>query len=60
MSGVTETNIDIFSRSKEDLQNLKLNEAFQSLIEEDIETKIETLSLSEAEELCNKLQKNFD
>jgi len=39
---------------------IKLNEAFQSLIEEDIETKIEILSLVEAEDLCNRLQQNFD
>ena len=37
-----------------------LNEALQSLIEEDIETKIETLPLAEAEDLCNRLQQNFD
>jgi Ser-tRNA(Ala) deacylase AlaX len=40
------------------LTNLK--QAFADLVEEDIATKIETLSREEAELVCNRVQQNFD
>lgn len=38
----------------------KLKVAFQELVNEDIETTIQTLPRSEAEELCNRVAHNFD
>lgn len=38
----------------------KLQKAFQELVEEDIETTIETMSKPDAEEVCNRVQDNFN
>lgn len=38
----------------------QLQQAFADLVEEDIATKIETLSREEAERVCNRVQQNFD
>jgi len=37
-----------------------LNAAFQDLLNEDTETKIEALPQDEADKLCNRLAKNFN
>ncbi len=37
-----------------------LKEAFSGLLDEDIETRIETLIKDDAEAICNRLQQNFD
>ena len=38
----------------------KLQEAFYELVEEDHPTKIETMSMKEADEVCNRQAQNFD
>lgn len=38
----------------------KLQEAFQELLEEDIPTQIELLSVDEADAVCNRQAQNFD
>ena len=38
----------------------RLKEAYQQLINEDIQTQIQTLPVDEAEELCNRLAQNFN
>ncbi|KAL7533523.1 hypothetical protein ACHAWF_004531 [Thalassiosira exigua] len=49
--------IDVKERD-EFLERLKV--AYQELIDEDITTNIQTLSVDEADELCNRLAQNFD
>jgi Ser-tRNA(Ala) deacylase AlaX len=38
----------------------QLKEVYEQLINEDIDTQIQTLSVDEAEERCNRLAKNFN
>mmetsp|Transcript_2173 Transcript_2173/g.3227 ORF Transcript_2173/g.3227 Transcript_2173/m.3227 type:complete len:286 (-) Transcript_2173:107-964(-) len=37
-----------------------LQKAFQDLVDDDIETKIETMTKQDADELCNQVQNNFN
>jgi Ser-tRNA(Ala) deacylase AlaX len=39
---------------------IDLQKAFADLVEEDIETKIETMSKHDANDLCNRVQDNFN
>ncbi|KAL7448720.1 hypothetical protein ACHAWC_000862, partial [Mediolabrus comicus] len=39
---------------------VQLKEAYQQLINDDIDTQIQTLSVDEAESLCNRVAKNFN
>lgn len=50
---------DIPAEEREGLLT-QLQRAFADLVEEDIATKIETLSREEAELVCNRVQQNFD